>query len=346
VAANLADSADGARPDWAVPYRLVQVGGRRVAVVGLSGGDLAGVPDGYAAGLALRAPEAAVRDAVALARTENPAFVVVVTSGDPRPVAAALPPAGADAVVGASDAGAVDTLVNGIPVLAGTDGGAAVARVDLVRTVVGDRTWRFAVDPVVAGRVAGDTAVAAVLARYAPLADSAAAKVVADAKLPIVRRSPGASLGDLVADAWRTAFRAPVALVADTALHGDLPAGPLTLGAVQELLGRGSLIGLRRWTGAELKAELEGVLASGAPVSSVSGISVRYDPRAAVGRRVRDVRFPDGSRLRDRDTYRVVTAVPPGTPGARRAVGALILYLRALPQPVEAPGQPRFLPRS
>ncbi|MGH7591115.1 MAG: 5'-nucleotidase C-terminal domain-containing protein, partial [Gemmatimonadales bacterium] len=342
VTANYADPATRRRPDWAVPYRVLTVSRRKVAVVGYTAD-----PDSLTRDLP------AIRDAVARARAEQPDFVVLLANADGAAIAAALPAGTFDAVVGA---GAPDSLVNGTPVLGGGARGRTIARVDLVRTVVGGRVFRWAVDTIGADRVRPDPGIAALLTRYGGAVDSAAARVVATAKLPMVRTPLQSPLGNLVVDAWRNALRTDIAVLADSEMRTDLPAGPVTFGAVRAFIGAYGTLQRRTWSGAALRQFLEDALtADGRPHIHVSGLVVTYDPTAQPGRRVKDARLLDGSKIRDKSIYWV--AASPGVPVVKGqavapddspvlALRALVTYFGALPQPIEAPEQPRFVAKN
>ena len=185
--------------------------------------------------------------------------------------------------------------------------------------------------------------------------DSAAARVVATAKLPLLRASIQSPLGNLVVDAWRNALRTDIAVLADSEMRTDLPAGPLTFGTVRAFIGAYGTLQRRTWSGAVLRQFLEDALAAdGRPHIHVSGLMVTYDPAGKPGRRVKDVRLLDGSKIRDKSTYWVAaSAAVPAVKGQAvapddspvLALRALVTYFGALPQPIEAPEQPRFIPK-
>jgi 5'-nucleotidase len=136
-----------------------------------------------------------------------------------------------------------------------------------------------------------------------------------------------------------------------------LPAGSATyarLSAVQP--GRMNLVRLTL-TGAELRAVLEQVLAgSSGPGGHVAGIQVRYDPRRPAGRRVQNVTFQDGRKLRPESQYTLATdeataaggaySTLKGMPAERDGyldVEAVAAFLRRLPQPVDVSDAAAFL---
>jgi 2',3'-cyclic-nucleotide 2'-phosphodiesterase (5'-nucleotidase family) len=352
VTANVVDSLSRRPAAWAVPYRVVTAAGRKVAVVGYTAPRLGAVPNGSASDLATVRGLDGIKDALAAARTERPDFVIVLANADGPELAAALPAGSIDGIV--TTGAGIDTVINGIAVLGGAPGGATVAAVDLVRTVVGGRMYRRQVDTVWADQPKPDSAETAILARYRPMVDSLGRQVTAQVKLPLSRQAAQSPLGNLVADAWRNALRTDIAIVADSELLTDLPAGPVTFDALRNFIGPYTLIGLRSISGRALKQFLDNALAAGRPQLHVAGLTVIYDAAAATGRRIKEVRLPDGSKLRDNPPYTVAATAKvllpdarPATlgPGGRRALDALATYLRALPQPVEAPEQPRLTPK-
>jgi 2',3'-cyclic-nucleotide 2'-phosphodiesterase (5'-nucleotidase family) len=94
----------------------------------------------------------------------------------------------------------------------------------------------------------------------------------------------------------------------------------------------------------------QGVAGASGPMVHVAGASVRYDPQAKAGRRIKSVELLGGRKVRPQDQYTLATddSTAAGAGGleglrdlpAQRAglleVEALAGYLRRLPQPVEA----------
>jgi len=280
-------------------------------------------------------------------------------------------------------------MLAGLPVLYRSDRGIRELLVEHVRAVETLRADAY-FEP--SWAIVPDAAAAAVRAAFGappPAADSTARAPILPDTVPTVdpepvfepagpARAPVATLkfdldvgagehalGRLVADAYRNAVRAHFALVPNGRIAGRLPAGPLDETAIAQVLpgdGRLAVVELRR---DDLEALLEDVVSGDAPSAHVSGLAVRYDARARVGRRIRSLRFPDGRGLDGGETYRL--ALPAALlgpdersmslPGAAVAVPArgaaqladvtertaLADYLRVLRQPVEAPPSPRVV---
>ena len=367
LAANVIDSANGRRPDWAVPFRVVTAGTVRVALVGYLSPEAASwLEAANVPGVVIRPGAAGLRDALAAAQSERPDLTVVLADGgancsgaqcegDAIELARGLQDSKVDLVVTGGD-GVVTTRVGRVLVVQAPPSAAGLAIVDLVRTPVGGRELRARLEPVEPDRIAGDSAAGAIVARAEAEADSLGRRVVARMKLPLGRSAEGESpLGDLVADAQRNALRSDVSLVRTAAIGGDLPAGPVTWLDLLALHEPPRPLATVVVTGAILRQLLEGALAGGVPNVHVSGIVVEYDPRAAAGRRVRKVRLDDGRDLKDKASYRLAVHEPltrsrlfpmlagrEVIPSTVTDVDALASYLRRLPQPVSPPDQIRF----
>lgn len=210
------------------------------------------------------------------------------------------------------------------------------------------------------------------VARERERVDSIARHVEATLRLPADAGADG-GLARLVAEAYRNALRADVAVVSGAELTGPLPAGPLTatriLGAVvpQPVLAV-------ELTGEELAGLLEHVVADSGPCCAVAGIGARYDLRRKPFSRVRDVRLANGRAPDRKRRYRVAfsgalvgqdsTFALGGSDctadGACREPGRLdrwtvtradqpsprilLEYLRLLPQPIRPPLESRLQP--
>jgi 5'-nucleotidase len=170
-----------------------------------------------------------------------------------------------------------------------------------------------------------DSAVAALVARYAAAAAPISARVVGRLPGPALRDEAAGHesvLGDLVADAFLAATRAPeagnarIAFTNSTGVRTDIvPAadGSVTYGqlfAVQPFAN--SLIVLSL-TGRQLRALLEQQFASGtnttahpALLQPSRGFSYSYDLGRPAGARILDLKL-DGEPVRDEAVYRVAT---------------------------------------
>jgi 2',3'-cyclic-nucleotide 2'-phosphodiesterase/3'-nucleotidase len=189
---------------------------------------------------------------------------------------------------------------------------------------------------------------------------------VAEIKLPLAPTGPEHALGRVIADAYRAASRADVALVESARIAAALPSGPVRRAHVAAVLPEPRDLVRVTVRGRQLRELLERALEDGEPAVHVSGVVVRYDPARRAGRRVRGVRFADGRGLDGNRLYEVSLAAGPGSAdesahlvsarlwlvldGAQRAptgvteLEAVIAHLGSLRQPVDAPPAARFRP--
>ncbi len=203
-------------------------------------------------------------------------------------------------------------------------------------------------------------------------AEARARVTVATLRLP-AEPGPGRGLARLLADAYRNALRADVAIVRHDEVGAVLPAGQLTASQIAEAAPESGHLLTLRLTGAELDEVLEHIIETGAPCCEVAGLTVDFDPRANPMDRVRRVRLTGGKSLERKRSYAVAvsqrliegdaftlgaTDCSPGkgckTPGRldrwtiqqsdRTPADVLTEYLRRLPQPVTPPEDPRLVP--
>jgi 2',3'-cyclic-nucleotide 2'-phosphodiesterase/3'-nucleotidase len=210
------------------------------------------------------------------------------------------------------------------------------------------------------------------VARAQERADAIANAAVAMLRLPATAGA-GGSLGRLVADAYRNALRADLALAASAELTGPLPAGGLTTGAIEGAVTGQPLVAIQL-SGADLSALLENLLADSVPCCALAGAIVEFDPGARAYSRVRRVRLSTGRSI---DRKAVYTLAVSGallsadsvfalgasdcregrgcrtegrlsrwtvTPAGRTSSAVLRDYLRRLPQPISPPDDRRLVP--
>jgi 2',3'-cyclic-nucleotide 2'-phosphodiesterase/3'-nucleotidase/5'-nucleotidase len=364
LAANIVDSASGARPGWAVPWRMLEAGGLRVGVLGYITSETKSIVRAdRVAGLRFGDGALALHEPLRELGAERPDITILlahagaecegaVCRGEIMRLAESLDPGSVDLIVAGHTHRIVEARAGGVPIVEAGSNGAAIAVADLVRTPAGGRVFRTRVEEIPADAGPGDAGMAALVARYQERVDSLAARVVARLKFPLTRSD--ARLGRLVAEANRNAVRADVGLVNAGGIRADLPAGPVTYGALFEVEPFQNALVTLTLTGAELRETLEqAVQGAGRPTLELAGALVRYDPTRTPGRRIQAIRLQGGRKLAARDRYRVALpdflarggdgfarlAAIPADPSGVLDVDALREFLRRLPQPVEvAPG--------
>jgi 2',3'-cyclic-nucleotide 2'-phosphodiesterase (5'-nucleotidase family) len=356
VAANASGEAGG----WLAPFRVVDTAGLRVVLLGYLTPEVqTAQPPERLGGLKLGEGELALHDALAGARKAGPALTVLVAyadaacdsltcQGEVVRLAEQLGRSGVDLIVAGRGLQAMDTRIAGIPIVGpGGPGGLAVA--DLVKTPAGGREVRVRVERVAAGAPNAGTPLATAVKAAHTRTDSLERRVVARLKSPLERGAPQDAVGAMVAAARRNAGHADLGLVRDASIRGGLTAGPVTIAGLRAVEPAGEPLVLLRLGGKELRDLLERTLTDSAgPSVHLAGAVIRYDPRSAPGRRIRNVTLAGGRKLEADGSYTMVTdastasgaggVLPGGRPGERlglKDAEAVAVYLRRLPQPVE-----------
>ena len=367
VSANLTDSA-GRVPDWVEPWTLITRGGAKVAIIGLTSTTTPTTtrPQNV---VTLRFGDltAAVRRVLPAAR-ERADFVLVVAHagevcdsgacrGEILDLAHGLDSAAVDLIVAGHTHQRVDTIVNGIPIVEAGRSGQAIAVIDFIRRAGGlGRRVRVRLETPWADSITPDRDLTIELARVQRAVDSITARPVTTLRLNLRRDGDEYPLGRLVADAYRNMGRADVGLINNGGIRTDLAAGPVTYGALFEVLPFQNRLVRLSVPGVILRAMLEEALSSGSPDAHIAGVQVWYDPGRPPGQRVRRVRLANG---RDVDAHRIYTIAVPdfvadGGDGFAMLTGqprvdtglvdldAVIAYLSVLRKPVDAPADERF----
>jgi 2',3'-cyclic-nucleotide 2'-phosphodiesterase/3'-nucleotidase/5'-nucleotidase len=368
LAANVFDSATGRRPDWLAPYRMVQAGNLKIAVVGYITSDAkTSLKAELTSGLRFGDGALAIHDVLAEVRSQRPDLTIVlahagascqgpVCSGEVIQLAEGAESRTIDLLVAGHSHQVVNTRVAGVPIVEAGSDGAGLAIADLVKTVAGGREVRTRVAPVSPESVTANTAMAELVETYRHKADSLTSRVVATVKLPLARSGDQYRLGGLIAEARRNVLRADVGLVDNAGIRADLPAGAVSYGQLFEIQPSQNSLVKVTLSGARLREVLEHALARGGrPTAHVAGVKVRYDPRARK-RRVQSVELLGGRQLRTGATYTLAVddflaaggdgytmlLGLPAEPGGMLDVEGLITYLRRLPQPVTVQDQAGF----
>jgi 2',3'-cyclic-nucleotide 2'-phosphodiesterase/3'-nucleotidase/5'-nucleotidase len=371
LGANVFDSLTGLRPGWIASHAVVQAGGLRVAVIGYMAPETKSIVRAeHVRGLVFRAGAAAIRDVLDSARATRPDAVVIVAhagavcartcEGDIIALARELPPGAVDAIVAGHTHQPVEAVVNGIPIVQARSSGTAVGVLDLPARGAADTSAISLLEPW-ADAGPGDSALTALLAGYAHVADSLGSRIVARLARPLPKtRELGGQypLGNLLADAQRAAARADAAIMNNGGIRGTgLPEGPVSYRQLFELQPFANQIVALEVPGRILRAAVEHAIERDGVSAHVSGLRARYDLARPGGRRVVELRLEDGRPVRDDRTYTVAvndfmagggSGYTMFVPFARKTAGldldVLIDYLVARRQPVSVSAEPRLTP--
>ncbi len=372
LAANVFDSLTGRRAGWTVPWRMVERGGLRVALVGYLTAESKGIIKAEnTRGLVWRRGLDGIKDALAEARAARPDLTIIVAHagafcdslpcrGEIVDLARELDSTQVQLIVSGHTHSLVNTVVNGIPIVQARSNGTAYGVADLIRKPDGSRQWRVRVETVWADRVAPDPQIASILGKYRPMVEKLSTQVVATLRDSFPLGRGETALGNLIADAQRAA--APgggidFGLMNNGGVRRALFPGKVSYGELFELQPFANAVVTVRLTGAQLKAVLEHAVDGGRPNATLSGLAVRWDPGRPRGDRVVEIRRSSGELVSpDRsyvlalsdflqtggDGYNMLRILEPTRTG-KSDLEALVDYLKRQPQPVASPQGPRWL---
>jgi 2',3'-cyclic-nucleotide 2'-phosphodiesterase (5'-nucleotidase family) len=377
LAANLFVAGTRRQPEWVRPWVMIERDGVRTAVIGIA---LETTPEivlaGRTAGLEFGDEGPAIEQAAREARAAGADFVVVTAhvgaTCEQSGTAPAEPSTGCrgelmeiadalrepvDLIVGGHTHRRVLVEEDSIPLVEAASYSTAYSVTDLERrgghTVA---TLREVRTPY-ADEVTPDPAVARVVAEWEQRTGPITARIVATSAQPLPRGEGEYALGNLVADALRVQMGAQASLINNGSVRRDLPAGPLSWGVLFELQPFANALVTTEVTGAQLREALENAVRGRRPSAHISGMTVRWDPAAPEGSRIREVRLSDGRVVDDDDVVTLGLSEFVATGGDRFTslaqgrmtrtamvdLDAVIAYLQSLPQPVRAPDVGRWV---
>jgi 2',3'-cyclic-nucleotide 2'-phosphodiesterase / 3'-nucleotidase / 5'-nucleotidase len=367
LVANLFDATSGKRPEWAVPYAMLEAGGLRVAVVGyLTPETKSSIKPELTVGLRFSEGALSIHDVLAEVRAQRPDLTVVlahaggnctgaVCTGEVVRLADAVESRTVDLIVAGHTHEIVNTRVAGVPIMQAGSEATAIAVADVVKTQAGGREVRTRVE-LVTRRAHANPDIAALVEAYSRRADSLINRVVATVKAPLARAGDQHRLGAMIAEARRNVLRADIGLVSNDDIRSDLAAGPVTYGGLFEVQSSQNRVVRVTLSGAQLRHVLEHTLRHGRPTAHIAGARVRYDPRRRPGSRVQSVEVQRRKLHSDRQYtlavddflatggggYSLLVGLPQER-GATLDLDAVIAYLRRLPQPVNVTTPPGFI---
>ncbi len=257
----------------------------------------------------------------------------------------------------------VETEVRGVPVIQSYANTTAYGLGRIDRSADGTvSARRLGVHQVWADEIAPDPGLAEVVASYgaelSDLIDRVVVTLPEDLPAP---RDGDFPLGRIVTDAQREASGADIALMNNGGIRRSLRAGPVTYSDLFELQPFGNMLIRHTMSGEQLMRTLEHSIRPGGTDLHVSGITVRYDPGASAGARIREVMLDDGSPLRPDGRYEVTAndflstggggyttfaEAEATVPAGIADLDALVAYLEAQAEPLPIPRAPRWIASS
>ena len=263
-----------------------------------------------------------------------------------------------DLIVSGHTHSRVNTVVNGIPIVQAFSGGTSFSIVELERVSPDSVAARVVGQPTAYGdETAPDSAVAALVRRYADAVGPRVNAVVTSLERPLPREGAEYPLGNLIADAQRAATGTQVAMVNNGGIRTELGAGEVRYGELFRVQPFANTLVVLELTGDQLLRALEQAVRGSQPSVHVSGIRVRFDRRRQVGDRVVQAVLDGGGPISPGGRYTVTVNnfMHEGGDGfavlreavAARPTGivdldALVDYLRSRPRPVSPPTADRW----
>ncbi|HEV8243862.1 MAG TPA: 5'-nucleotidase C-terminal domain-containing protein [Nitrospirales bacterium] len=305
-------------PDVCKPYVVKTLGTIRIGLIGLVG--KRNYPDTFNRSVVqevtFQDPIAAAKKAAEELRERVELLVAITHQDTEEDLALAKAVPALDVIIGGHTEG-FDGLVpqgatgpvEGRVELVGTGAvfvkthrqGRTLGRLDLLfheKTIMIAEARNLPVTPT----VPSNTDMAKLVQDYARKLDEQTSQVIGEAAHRLAGeneevRTRETTLGNLLADLARRHAGTEIALVNAGMVRSSIPAGPVTLKRVMEVLPFDSTVTTFSITGAQLQAALEHSV-SRLPQSSgrflqVSGLAMTFDPAAASGNRIRTIRVND-----------------------------------------------------
>jgi 2',3'-cyclic-nucleotide 2'-phosphodiesterase/3'-nucleotidase/5'-nucleotidase len=263
-----------------------------------------------------------------------------------------------DLIVSGHSHSHLNLVVNGIRIVQANSSGTRLSIVDLERVSPDSVEVSVAQPTTFGSEVTPDPLVAALVARYEEEIGPRVNEVISMLCQPLTREGHEFALGNLIADAQRTATGTQIALMNNGGIRTELLAGPVRYGDLYRLQPFSNTLVTMELTGAQLVDAIEqGLTRDGYPDTHVSGIRVWLDPDAARGSRVREVELSDGTPVSPGGRYTVTvnvfmaeggdryTALTEGTDRMDTGIvdlEALVEYLEGQPTPLPVPDVARF----
>ncbi|MGE5509498.1 MAG: bifunctional metallophosphatase/5'-nucleotidase [Chitinophagales bacterium] len=320
LSANIFLKATGERPEWAKPYAIFERSGVKIGVIGLTTVQtpVVALPT-IVAPFEFRDPATVANALIPEVRAKGAQVVILlahlggevdsagVASGEIVDLAQEVE--GADLILGGHTHTTLVARINGVPVVVpyyqgrsfgvtnltfDTDAGKVTAVETSVENAYGDT-------------IAPDPAVAAVIEKFNKDLAPVMAEVLAQAPKDMIRDYEAENpLGNLVADVMRKIGGTDFAFTNAGGLRTDVPAGPITLGKVWEIIPFDNTVVTMELTGAQVIEVLSNA-SKGLTPSSGLKFTWRPIPGNKDKREIVSVTLPDGRPLDPNARYTVST---------------------------------------
>jgi 5'-nucleotidase / UDP-sugar diphosphatase len=324
LGSNIYRERDGRRPAYITPHLIKEVAGIKIGIFGLTTRNMKDLSfeENYA-GLTFRREADEAREMVRKLRAKGAKLIIAVTHvgfietgmaafEDDKFIAGEVP--GIDVIVGGHTHTRLKAAVREPrhgTIIGQT--GSYLSQLGRIELEVERKTGKIVdfssglIDLWV-DEVGEDERVKKLLTPYKEEADRQLSVVIATATATLTRNRNGeATIGAWFTDCVRDWSGTDVAVQNHGGIRADLPAGPVSLRRIFEIMPFDNRVATLTLTGAQLRETLEHGVSGAAGMLQISGLTVRYNPSAEPGRRVREVRV--GSRLLENgERYSVAAA--------------------------------------
>jgi 5'-nucleotidase len=298
VVANVIDRTTGKPVGGAAPYIVRTFGTLKVGIIGLTSTE--GASGDRVPRIEISDPMRAAARYLPMIRREGVDVIVALTHltfDEDRELAQRFPEI--DLIVGGHEHFPITATVNRTLISKAGSEAKFVARIDVAKRA-GAVERHHELIPVTSA-LPDDPTTAEIVNAYETKLGAGLDTVIGTTRAPLEGTSPRlrtseTNLGNLVADAVRTAARSDIAMVNGGGIRGDRvhQPGPLTRRTLIEIHPFGNVVSTLSVPGRVVTAALEhGVSrlpASAGQFPQVSGLTFRVNPEAAAGSRVSDVR--------------------------------------------------------
>lgn len=322
VSANIREKEILGRLNFVQPYVILERCGVKVAVIGIVTPETA-----YTTGPKIVAPfqftdpAAVVKELLPVVRQQGAEVIVILShlasyqdkesgrvTGEAAELTRSAP--GIDAVVSGHSHQIVAGKVDGIPVVQAYYNGRAVGRISLVYSRRENKIILSSVQtmetPVKNAKA--DSEIGAIVARsqseISPVKNVPLGRTVADL---FHDRYQVSVLGQWSSDVLREAAKADIAFQNGGGLRTSIPAGPITMGNLYEVMPFDNTMVTMDLTGEQVLQVLNHGINGKAGTVQFSGLKLTVDSNRPYGSQLVEVRLSDGRVLDVTGTYRIVT---------------------------------------
>ncbi|MBE6054165.1 MAG: LPXTG cell wall anchor domain-containing protein [Clostridium sartagoforme] len=323
LAANIIDNNTGKPVSWAKPYKIIEVDGIKIGLIGVTTPETAyKTTPANVADLTFEDPSISVQKYADKLRAEDKVNAVVVlshlgatTDKDGKPLGEAVDLANkiknVDAIIASHDHQFTNIEVNGVKIVEAGYNGRALGLLAFDFDNTGKLiSLKANIDELHkrSASIVPDATSAEIVKKYEAELEPILQEKVADLDKDLSHdRNEGLTpLGIVVSETMRKITGADIAITNGGGIRAPLSKGVLTMGDLYTILPFDNTLVTMELKGSDIKAALEhGIMPENFGWGQFSGVKVWYDKDAEAGNRITSIRLADGTPL-DMDKYYTV----------------------------------------